>query len=195
MDIQQLAEKLHQEGVAKGKTEAEKIVADARKNAEDIVAAAKKEAEEIVAKAKLESEKLLENGKNSLSLAARDVKLQLQEELSRILQETTSSNLEKVLASEEVLKNLLSTLLASYKDQLGSHQLTIDIDKLATAELENWLRQELKAEVKRQGKISGFCLQEKDGGKVEVTAESVEEAILPYLRGLARQIVTQEKAK
>lgn len=53
--LQELTDKLYNEGLSKGKKEGEEILANARKEAADIVAAAQKEADEIRAKAEKEA--------------------------------------------------------------------------------------------------------------------------------------------
>ena len=50
-----------------------------------------------------------------------------------------------------------------------------------------------RSEIKSQQKLKGFCLQDKDGGKIEVTGDSIQEALLPYLSGFVRDLVAQEK--
>ena len=62
--IQELTEKLLNEGVEKGNAEAEKIVASANDKAAQIVADAKAKAEEIIAAAKKDAKGVEENTKN-----------------------------------------------------------------------------------------------------------------------------------
>ena len=53
--LQQLTQKLYDEGLEKGRAEADKLVADAKAEARKIVAEARAEAEEIVKKAEATS--------------------------------------------------------------------------------------------------------------------------------------------
>lgn len=68
--IQELAEKLLKEGVERGQSEAEKIIAEAQQKADAIIAAAKAEAEEINAKAKKDAQALGENTKSEIKMYA-----------------------------------------------------------------------------------------------------------------------------
>ena len=54
--LQQLTDKLYNEGLSKGKQEGEAILAEAKKKAEAIVAQANRQAEEIIGKAKADAE-------------------------------------------------------------------------------------------------------------------------------------------
>ncbi len=77
--VQELIHKLHQEGVATGQSEAQRIVADARREAMQILDDARVEADKLIAAAKLEGEKIVEHGNAALRLASRDVLLRVQE--------------------------------------------------------------------------------------------------------------------
>ena len=56
--LQELTDKLYNEGLSKGKQEGEELVAKARKEAEQIVAKAKEQAEQIVAQAEQKAAEL-----------------------------------------------------------------------------------------------------------------------------------------
>ncbi|WP_442508610.1 hypothetical protein SH528x_000134 [Novipirellula sp. SH528] len=77
--VQELINKLHQEGVASGEIEAERLVGNARKEAMSILDNARTEAESIITNAKEEREKVIENGNQALRLASRDVRLRVRE--------------------------------------------------------------------------------------------------------------------
>ncbi len=77
--VQELIDKLHQEGVASGEAEAERLVGNARKEAMSILDDALAEAEKIVTNAKEERERVIENGNQALRLASRDVRLRVRE--------------------------------------------------------------------------------------------------------------------
>lgn len=193
MDIQQLAEKLQQDGINKGKEEAEKVVSQANTDAENIVSAAKEKEKEIVEQAKKEAESILENGKQNLRLAARDVLLKLQQDISGVFQGILSSAVEEGISKEDNMKALLQSLVDSYKKQDESHLFKVEIPEDASTSLKGWLKDDLKANVKEKKQLKGFCLQDKDGGLVEVTLESVKEALLPFLSGLVAELMAQEK--
>jgi V/A-type H+/Na+-transporting ATPase subunit E len=77
--VQELINKLHQEGVASGESLAEQIVANARKESIQILDQARAEADKMMADARLECEKFVEHGHAALRLASRDVRLRVRE--------------------------------------------------------------------------------------------------------------------
>jgi V/A-type H+-transporting ATPase subunit E len=70
--VQQLIDRISDEGVAEGHRLAEKIVADAQQKADDILESARREANEILKHAREEADKLQDAGEEALQLAARD---------------------------------------------------------------------------------------------------------------------------
>lgn len=77
--VQELIDRLHQEGVTAGQSEAERLVAEARVQAMKILDGAKQEAEQMLAQARRESEKIIEHGQEALRMAKRDVILRVRE--------------------------------------------------------------------------------------------------------------------
>ena len=69
--LQQLTQKLYDEGLEKGRAEADKLVADAKAEARKIVAEARAEAEEIVKKAEAKAEDVSKNTMTEISLAGK----------------------------------------------------------------------------------------------------------------------------
>jgi V/A-type H+-transporting ATPase subunit E len=77
--VQELIDRLREEGVSKGQGEAEALLTEARKQSMAILDKANKEAEEILAKARQDAERTKESGNEALRLASRDVILKLKE--------------------------------------------------------------------------------------------------------------------
>ena len=69
--LQELTEKLYNEGLSKGKTEGEALLAKARSEADAIIAEAKKQAEAIVVKAQKDAEDLRTKTAGDVALASR----------------------------------------------------------------------------------------------------------------------------
>ena len=70
--VQQLIDRLSQEGVAAGQQQAETIVTDAKRKADDIVDSARRQAKEILQQARDEADQMQSAAKEALQLAARD---------------------------------------------------------------------------------------------------------------------------
>jgi V/A-type H+-transporting ATPase subunit E len=76
--VQSLVDRLRDEGIAQGRSQAQALVIAAQKQASDIVAAAQQEAESILVKAKGEAGKLKAAGENAIRLALRDTILSME---------------------------------------------------------------------------------------------------------------------
>jgi V/A-type H+-transporting ATPase subunit E len=70
--VQQLIDRLSQDGVAAGQQQAETIVTDANRKADDIVESARRQAKEILQQTRDEADQMQSAGKEALQLAARD---------------------------------------------------------------------------------------------------------------------------
>ncbi len=80
--VEELIERLREDGVAKGREEAEKIVADAEARARWLVSQAQDEADTLVGKARDEAKALKRSADDALQVAARDMLLSLRERLT-----------------------------------------------------------------------------------------------------------------
>ena len=75
--VEALIERLRNEGVGSGRSEAEKIVKDAQANAQTILSKSKEEANQIVNRARTEAANLEKACRQALEVAARDTVLDL----------------------------------------------------------------------------------------------------------------------
>lgn len=112
--VQELINKLHQEGVASGESQAERLVGNARKQSMQILDDARAEANQIIAEAKKEREKIIENGNAAPRLASRDVLLRVRE------------------ACYEEFKNRLKRLVGfTLKDRKFLEELILEVSRKA----------------------------------------------------------------
>jgi V/A-type H+/Na+-transporting ATPase subunit E len=79
--VDSLIDRLRDDGIAQGRTQAQVLVTAAQKEASDIVATARREADAILAKAKEEAGKLKAAGESAIGLAMRDTLLSLEGEI------------------------------------------------------------------------------------------------------------------
>ena len=79
--VEALIERLRNEGIGSGRTEAEQIVKDARAEAQRVLSKAKEEADQIVSRARTEAANLEKAGRPALEVAARDTTLDLKNRL------------------------------------------------------------------------------------------------------------------
>jgi len=70
--VQELIDRLSQEGVAEGQRQLEQIVTDAQQRADDVLESARRQASDILQQARQEAEQMQSAGEDALRLAARD---------------------------------------------------------------------------------------------------------------------------
>lgn len=83
--LQELTEKLYEEGLSRGRTDAERMVAEAQQKAKKIIDDARAESDRIMAEAARRSEELKKNTATELSLAARQSVADLKESIAELI--------------------------------------------------------------------------------------------------------------
>lgn len=105
--IQELTEKIYNEGVEKGRAEAERIVAEAQERAAAIVREAEENAAEIVAKAKKNADDLQANTRSELKLYGVQAVGALKSEVASLLADSVVKDSVKEALSGDVMKNII----------------------------------------------------------------------------------------
>ena len=83
--LQQLTQKLYDEGLEKGRAEADRLVAEAKAEAEKIVAEAQAEAGRIVKKAQEKAEDVEKNAMTEIALAGREAMARIKSEIAGMI--------------------------------------------------------------------------------------------------------------
>ena len=111
--IQELTDKIYREGVEKGNTEAQKLIANAQDEAKKIVEDARKEAEAIVAASRKSADELAENTKSELKLFAGQAVNALKSEIATLVTDKIVNADVKAFAADKVYLNAFIVALAS----------------------------------------------------------------------------------
>jgi len=151
--VQELINRLRDEGVASGQTEAERLLADARVRSMEMLDQAKSEAESIVAKARAEAESIVNNGKESLRLASRDVVLRVREACDAEFRGRLKRMVQFKLADQKLLEKAILEIAASVRPESGQESRLL-LSSSSTSE------EELKKEVSnvQPGSLTAFVL-------------------------------------
>ena len=131
--IQLLTEKIYNEGLEKGKMEAERIVAEAKENADAIVADAAKKAEEIMAQAQKAADTLRANTHSELKLYAAQAVGALKSEVANIVTDTIVKEAVKEAVSGDALKNILVKIAEGWSVDAPMVISTAEADELRTS--------------------------------------------------------------
>jgi V/A-type H+/Na+-transporting ATPase subunit E len=105
--VDNLIDRLRDDGIAKGRSQAEALVTAAQKQASDIVATAQREAEAILVKAKEEAAKQKSAGESAIGLAMRDTILALEGGLVKEFRNTLAHLVKGLLADPTFLQRLI----------------------------------------------------------------------------------------
>lgn len=105
--IQELTEKIFNEGVEKGKNEATRLIEEAQKRAEAIVNEARENAAAIVAQAQKDAEEINNNTRSELRLFGAQAVGALKSETANIVTDTIVKNAVKEALAGDALKNIL----------------------------------------------------------------------------------------
>lgn len=195
--LQELTEKLYNEGLSKGKEEGEQLLARARSEADGILAAARKEADEIVADARKQAEDLRDKTASDVKMASAQCLQATKKDIEDLLVGAISADsVNKSLSDPEFLKKII-TAVAERFSATESADLALVLPASLQQELEPWVAGALakalgnapKAEFsKKVG--GGFSIGPRDGSWfVSLTDETFRELIAEYLRPVTRKLL------
>ncbi len=195
--LQELTEKLYNEGLSKGKQEGEAFLEQAKKEAENIVSNARKEAEAIIEKARREAEDLKVKTGGDLKMAAsQSIAATRQDIESLIVAKITDKEVKTSMSSAEFIKGIITEVAKGFNAD-DPKDLELVLPESLKKELESFVQTELagilNADVSASfsKKISGgFNIGPKDGGYfISFTDETFKELISEYLRPATRKIL------
>ncbi|MFI3292733.1 MAG: hypothetical protein SNG27_04575 [Rikenellaceae bacterium] len=190
--LQQLTQKLYDEGLEKGRSEADALVAKAKSEAEEIVKKAKAEAQEIVKKAKSEAEDSLKNSLTEISLAGKQALAKIKAEISgAIINGAIASGVKDATMDAAFIKEILISVAKNWDGASSSkielqallpeaNQKSLDVafakstKELLAAGVEVGYSKDVK---------SGFKVGAKDGGYyISFSDEDFDALMRGYLR-------------
>lgn len=195
--LQELTEKLYNEGLSKGKEEGEQLLARARSEAESIVADARKEAEAIVAAANKQAEDLREKTAFDVKMASTQCIQATKKDIEDLLVGAISADsVNQSLSDPDFIKKII-TAVAERFNASESADLALILPASLQQELEPWVAGALakalgsapKAEFSKKV-AGGFSIGPKDGSWfVSLTDETFRALIAEYLRPVTRKLL------
>ncbi len=200
VQVQELIDKIKNEGVEAAKKDAEAILTDARAKAQAIITEAQAEAKELVSRSRAEIAKEALAGKDALAQASRDLLLLLSKEIQKLLDRLVLREL-KAAYSPDALKQILPTLVSSWKKS-QSDELSIILSAEDLAKLESFFAEKLKAELAQGLEIKpaagikqGFKILEKSGAAYyDYSAESLAELLSRHLNPALAEVMKKAAA-
>ena len=195
--LQELTDKLYNEGLSKGKQEGEEILAKAKIQAEETVAKAKAEADAIVAAARKEAEDLKTKVQGDLKMAVGQSIAATKKDIETlIVTKMTAEETAKALTSAEFVKEVILAVAKGFNTE-EPVDLEVVLPEKLKAELEPFVAGELAKALKGGVEASftkkiagGFTIGPKDGGYfISFTEETFNALISEYLRPATKKIL------
>ena len=184
--IQELTDKIYREGVEKGNTEAQKLIANAQDEAKKIVEDARKEAEAIVAASRKSADELAENTKSELKLFAGQAVNALKSEIATLVTDKiVNADVKAFAADKDYLNAFIVALASKWSVNEPIVISTADADglkKYFAAQAKALLDKGVKIE-QVNGNKTLFTVSPADGSyKVNFGEEEIYELLQRFLR-------------
>lgn len=199
--LQELTDKLYNEGLSKGKQEGEAVLANARVQAAEIVDNAKKEAAGIVAAARKEAENIRAKADGDLRIAAgQSIEATKQAIENLVVCNLTQKEVSSALTSAAFVKELLTAVVKAYSASSEAEGLDAVLPETLKKETEPFIKKELASMLKGglnvtySKKISGgFTISPKGSGYfISFTDETFNSLISEYLRPATKKILFEK---
>ena len=189
--LQELTQKLYNEGLERGRAEAERLVAEAKESAAKIIAEAKAEAEAIAKAAEDRAEDIAKNAMADIALAGRQAMTKVKAELAEaVIMKTTGAAVKAATADSAFVKDMLLAMANNWTSSTVDVSLKALLPEEKRAELDAVMQASAVELAKAGIEVgytkdikTGFKLGEKNGGYyIAFTDESFDALFKEYLR-------------
>lgn len=200
--LQELTDKLYQEGLSKGKQEGEELLAKARAEAQKTLEQAQEKAAAIIADAQREAENLKSKADADLKMASGMAITQIKHQIeTAVVTKALGEPLKEAFGDKDFLKGLITTVVKAFKaDSNGAAGLDVILPAAVKNELGEKFAEQLSSEMGKgievnfaKGISGGFKIGPKDGGfLINFTDEDFTNMFGQYLRPATRKILFGE---
>lgn len=190
--IQEITEKIYQEGISKGNAEAEAIVSDARKEAELIISEAKKEADSILKEAKKKSEEIISNGNAELKLGSKQALSALKQQITDLINgEIIQSAVSSAFDDRQFIQKIIEQAVKNWNAGADEYpEITVLIPEGEEKKLIEYFTKSVKKmldkgiEIKADENVkTGFQISPREGSyKISFTGDDFANFLKQYLR-------------
>ena len=195
--LQELTDKLYNEGLSKGKQEGEELLAKAKAQVDDMLAKAQAEAAQIIAAAQKQAEEIRTKTASDIKMASSQSIAATKKDIETlIVGKMTGEAVKKTLSSPDFIKDLIKTVAEKFTTDgpvdlnlILPESLKNDLEPFATKELGKILGAGVQASFSK--KIAGgFQIGPKDEGWfVSFTEETFNQLISEYLRPTTKKLL------
>lgn len=195
--LQELTDRLYNEGLSKGKEEGEILLFKARKEADEIIANARKQAEDIVTEAENRAAQLKEKAESDIKMASEQALMATKKDIENLLVNALcTEETEKVLSEEKFLKEIILAVAQKFSTQ-QSEDISLVLPASLKSMLEPWVSTELKKALKKKISVDfskkikgGFSIGPQNGSwYISMSDESFKALISEYLRPVTKKLL------
>ena len=195
--LQELTDRLYNEGLSKGKEEGEILLFKARKEADEIIANARKQAEDIVTEAENRAAQLKEKAESDIKMASEQALMATKKDIENLLVTALcAEETEKVLSEEKFLKEIILAVAQKFSTQ-QSEDISLVLPASLKSMLEPWVSTELKKALKKEISVDfskkikgGFSIGPQNGSwYISMSDESFKALISEYLRPVTKKLL------
>ena len=192
--LQELTEKLYNEGVKKARYEAEAIRDEAAQERDRILADAEKKAASLVEEGRKEAEQLVAKGRSELKMASRQAVNALKQNMVELLtRQVLREGIHEALADQAFLKDLIRDLTGRWDQDAPA----LELPASRRDELDAYLRRELAAQLDKGLEIrfeermkDGFRVVARDGSwMLSFTDEDFESYFRSFVKEKTRDLL------
>lgn len=195
--LQELTDRLYNEGLSKGKEEGEILLSKARKEADEIIANARKQAEDIVTEAENRAAQLKEKAESDIKMASEQALMATKKDIENLLVNALcTEETEKVLSEEKFLKEIILAVAQKFSTQ-QSEDISLVLPASLESMLEPWVSTELKKALKKEISVDfskkikgGFSIgPQNESWYISMSDESFKALISEYLRPVTKKLL------
>ena len=194
--LQELTQKLYEEGLSKGKAEGEALLSQAKAQAEDIVKQAQEQARDILEKARKEAADYKTKVEGDVKMAQAQALQATRSGIENLIVAKAVAPASQALSEEAFLKEIITTVAQRFSAQ-EPEDLSLILPEKLQKQLEPFVQGQLAKTIGKgitasfsKKMAGGFQIGPKDGSYfISLTDESFQALIADYLRPATKEIL------
>jgi len=140
--LQELTDKIYQEGITRGKQEAENIISAAEEEADKIIKSAEARAEEIISNAKKESEELKKNTLSELRISFRNAMNGLRQDIENMITvKVVDEPVKDALSDTSFISRLIEDATSKLFTESNNSGADVNVPEEMKEKIEQYLRE------------------------------------------------------
>jgi V/A-type H+-transporting ATPase subunit E len=197
--LQELTDRLFNEGLSKGKQEGEELLQKARAEADDIIAQAKAEAERIIARANKEADELKTKVTADVRMAATQSIAVTKQEIERmVITKASTEGVSECMNIPAFVMDLITKVVDKFNPENATPvALDLILPESMKKDVEGIMKDEIDQLFKKGVTVSyskkingGFKVSPREGGYLlQFTDEEFTQLIANYLRPATKKIL------